>query len=86
MWIEDRPRDVAPSPKRRPESFKRADTNIALPVLTRCPTTNEVTATHAIMSRRALSKLKSDLCYYCSVCESPHTAIPSAVWIGADHT
>ena len=86
MWIEDQPRDATPSPKRREGSLDRADFNVALPVLTRCPTTNEVTATHAIMSRRALSKLKSDLCYYCSVCESAHTAVRSAVWIGADHT
>jgi hypothetical protein len=86
MSTEKLTRDAIPLLRRRHGSLNRADIHLAQPVLTRCPTTNEVTSTHAIMSRRALSKLKSNLCYYCSLCESPHVAVPSAVWIAAGDT
>jgi hypothetical protein len=72
-------RGVFPALIRRQQALRRSDS--AQRVLTRCPVTNRVTATEAFLSRRDLSRLRSDICYYCAFCETPHVATRHVLWI-----
>jgi hypothetical protein len=53
-------------------------------VLTYCPVTGKVVATHAVMSARELARTHSELSFWCSACSRPHHRDPSRLWREGD--
>jgi hypothetical protein len=53
-------------------------------LVTTCPKTGEVVATHAAMRERDFQKFTSELIFYCSSCGSDHLVTRDRVWLEGD--